>query len=259
MCYLDASRDRTSAPDPGRVLLDRAGRYHLLNRGISSVNGHIGSYVMWTLPPTLRKHQSVSGQFHVIFEIRRAVKKMEILNLGGQSAERLEQAARLLVEHFDEPMGWPDMDSARNEVGQVLASGFARAIVVSDTVVGWIGGLPEYSGRVWELHPQVVHRDFRLRGFGRALVEAFESEARQRGGFTATLGTDDNTGMTSLAGVNLYQGLPQHLLQVRDLGRGHPFAFYSKLGFVITGVMPDANGLGRPDIYMSKSLWEGAT
>jgi hypothetical protein len=43
---------------------------------------------------------------------------MEILNLGEQSAERLEQAARLLVEHFDEPLDWPDIDSARNEVGR---------------------------------------------------------------------------------------------------------------------------------------------
>jgi aminoglycoside 6'-N-acetyltransferase I len=26
--------------------------------------------------------------------------------------------------------------------------------------VGWVGGLPEYMGRVWELHPLVVHRDY---------------------------------------------------------------------------------------------------
>ena len=27
-----------------------------------------------------------------------------------------------------------------------------------------------------------------------------------------------------------------------------------KLGYVVTGVMPDANGRGRPDIYLSKAL-----
>ena len=69
-----------------------------------------------------------------------------------------------------------------------------------------------------------------------------------------TLGTDDNTGMTSLSGVDLYSEIPRHLAEVRDLGRGHPFGFYLKLGFVITGVMPDANGPGRPDIYMSKRI-----
>ena len=43
---------------------------------------------------------------------------------------------------------------------------------------------------------------------------------------------------------------------LRDLGRSHPFLFYRKLGYVVTGVMPDANGRGRPDIYMSKALEE---
>ena len=36
--------------------------------------------------------------------------------------------------------------------------------------------------------------------------------------------------------------------------RDHPFEFYQKLGFVIVGVMPDANGLGKPDIFMAKRL-----
>ena len=36
--------------------------------------------------------------------------------------------------------------------------------------------------------------------------------------------------------------------------RHHPFLFYEKLGYVVTGVMPDANGRGLPDIYMSKSI-----
>jgi aminoglycoside 6'-N-acetyltransferase I len=50
--------------------------------------------------------------------------------------------------------------------------------------------------------------------------------------------------------------VPGHISALRDLGRGHPFLFYRRLGYVVTGVMPDANGRGRPDIYMSKSLSE---
>jgi aminoglycoside 6'-N-acetyltransferase I len=179
---------------------------------------------------------------------------MNIVDLAMQPVSTREEAARFLIEHFDGPLGWQDMDSARDEVMRVLRDGFACAMVASQTLVGWVGGLPEYAGRVWELHPMVVHSAFRRQGIGRALVAAFESEARNRGALTVTLGTDDNTGMTSLAGVNLYSDLARHLAEIRDLGRGHPFGFYLKLGFVITGVLPDANGPGQPDIYMSKRL-----
>jgi aminoglycoside 6'-N-acetyltransferase I len=54
--------------------------------------------------------------------------------------------------------------------------------------------------------------------------------------------------------VDLYGDLPHHLADLRDLDRDHPFLFYRKLGFVVTGVMPDANGPGRPDIYISKPV-----
>ena len=157
---------------------------------------------------------------------------------------------------FDQPRGWPTLASAREEVARVIADGFARAMgsAGGDTLLGWVGGLPEYHGRVWELHPLVVRPEHRRQGIGRALVAAFEAEARRRGALTATLGTDDDSGMTSLSDVDLYADVPGHMSGLRDLGRDHPFLFYRKLGYVVTGVMPDANGRGRPDIYMSKSL-----
>jgi aminoglycoside 6'-N-acetyltransferase I len=40
---------------------------------------------------------------------------------------------------------------------------------------------------------------------------------------------------------------------IKNLKR-HPYEFYQKLGYVIVGVMPDANGLGLPDILMAKSV-----
>jgi aminoglycoside 6'-N-acetyltransferase I len=165
-----------------------------------------------------------------------------------------EQAALLLVEAFSQPHGWPTIESAREEVARVIAEGFARAALDADLLLGWIGGLPEYNGRVWELHPLVVRAEYRLRGIGRALTEAFEAEARTRGGFTATLGTDDDSGMTSLSDADLYSDVPAHIAGLHDLGRKHPFLFYARLGYVVTGIMPDANGPGKPDIYMSKSL-----
>jgi aminoglycoside 6'-N-acetyltransferase I len=179
---------------------------------------------------------------------------MYIANLGEQSDAILEQAATLLVDGFKEPRGWPTIDLARAEVATVLREGFARGALEGTLLLGWVGGLPEYAGRVWELHPMVVRREHRRRGVGRALAAAFESEARSRGALTATLGTDDDSGMTSLADVDLYDDVPRHIADLRDLGRCHPFLFYRKLGYVVTGIVPDANGRGRPDIFMSKRL-----
>lgn len=184
---------------------------------------------------------------------------MQIADLAEQSNAILEQAATLLVQGFDEPRGWPTVELARDEVTSVMRDGFARAMLDGNVVLGWIGGLPEYRGRVWELHPIVVRRECRRQGIGRALVIAFEAEASRRGALTATLGTDDDSGMTSLTNADLYSDVPRHIAELRDLGHGHPFLFYRKLGYVVTGVMPDANGRGRPDIYMSKHLRNGQT
>ena len=179
---------------------------------------------------------------------------MELVDLATQPAEVRIQAARLLHESFNQANGWPSLEAAHEELAQILRAGIARALIEDDTLLGWVGGLPEYRGMVWELHPIVVRPASRRRGLGRALVAAFEAEAVARGALTVTLGTDDDTGITSLADVNLYADIPRHIGELQDLGHHHPILFYRKLGFVVTGVMPDANGPGRPDIYMSKPV-----
>jgi len=90
-------------------------------------------------------------------------------------------------------------------------------------------------------------------GIGRALVEDFEGQVRLRGGLTITLGTDDEDNMTSLSNVDLYENTWNRIQTIQNL-KGHPFGFYQKLGYVITGVVPDANGRGKPDILMSKRI-----
>src|SRR5688572_19676209 len=96
-----------------------------------------------------------------------------IVDLGTESPLIREQAAALLVDGFAEPRGWPTIEAAREEVASVLGAGFTRAAVEGSNLLGWVGGLPEYSGRVWELHPMVVRVEYRRRGIGRALVRAF--------------------------------------------------------------------------------------
>jgi aminoglycoside 6'-N-acetyltransferase I len=179
---------------------------------------------------------------------------MLIVDLAAQPLEIRTQAASILADAFPDENGWPTVDLGLAEIDWIAKDGFVRADLENGQVLGWVGGLCEYRGRVWELHPIVVAKDRRLQGIGRILVNAFEDEARRRGGLTATLGTDDHYGMTSLSQTDLYRDLPGHISRLRDLGQRHPFLFYRKLGYVVTGLMPDANGRGKPDIYMSKAL-----
>jgi hypothetical protein len=66
-------------------------------------------------------------------------------------------------------------------------------------------------------------------------------------------GADDLSGETSLGEIDLYAELPSALNRVKSWGN-HPLPFYRSLGFHVIGVMPDANGAGRPDIFLGKRL-----
>lgn len=180
---------------------------------------------------------------------------MQITLLPGDR-EIHRQMAHLLVEgfrvHWD---AWKTIDEGLEEIQMVDQEGFIRVALSDDgsRVLGWIGGLPEYDGNIWELHPLVVDESVQKQGIGRALVAAFEAEVKVRGGLSIRLGTDDEDGMTSLANTDLYVNLWGKIAAIQNL-KGHPYEFYQKLGYVITGVMPDANGRGKPDIIMGKRV-----
>jgi aminoglycoside 6'-N-acetyltransferase I len=181
---------------------------------------------------------------------------MRITSLGNDHPT-LRQVAELLLDGFKDTgsVDWPTLESALDEVRQSLDEDriSRTAIDESGNVLGWIGGIKEYGGHVWELHPLVVRRDCRGKGIGRALVEDFEKQVKLRGGITILLGADDENNRTSLGGIDLYPDVLNHISQIKNPG-GHPFEFYQKLGFVITGVVPDANGFGKPDILMTKRV-----
>jgi aminoglycoside 6'-N-acetyltransferase I len=181
---------------------------------------------------------------------------MQIADLHAADQQRVEQAAAVLVEGFQEhwPHAWPTLEDAREEVEAALsAERICRVALEGDALLGWIGAIPTYDGNVWELHPLVVSPRAQGRGVGRRLVEDLEVQVAGRGGQTLWLGTDDEDNMTTLSGVDLYPNPLDHLARIQNL-RGHPYEFYQKLGFVITGVMPDANGPGKPDIFMAKRV-----
>jgi aminoglycoside 6'-N-acetyltransferase I len=183
-----------------------------------------------------------------------------IRTLSPDAASTIDAAAHILTAAFAEhwPGAWATHADALAEVHEALAPDhLCRAAFDADGhVLGWIAGESHYHGQVWELHPLAVRPDMQGRGIGRALVADFEQQVAQRGGVTILLGTDDEANMTSLGGVNLYPHVWQHIASVRNLRR-HPYTFYQKCGFVIVGVIPDANGLGKPDILMAKRVQPG--
>jgi aminoglycoside 6'-N-acetyltransferase I len=179
-----------------------------------------------------------------------------IVDLKPDAGELIEQAARLLLDAFrDRTEDWPDIESAREEVFESFASDRISRVLVDEAgiALGWIGGFPMYGGRVWEVHPLVVSGSHRQRGIGRALVEDLERLVARRGALTLWAGSDDEHNETTLGGTDLYPDIPEAIRRIRNLRR-HPYEFYLRLGFRIAGVLPDANGRGRPDIFLAKRV-----
>src|SRR5260370_3256353 len=182
---------------------------------------------------------------------------MHIVALRSDDEAAIRQVAALLVEGFAThwPGAWPDLESALEEVREGFGAGRISRVVLDEggRVLGWVGGISQYRGHVWELHPLVVRVSQQGQGIGRALVADLEERVKERGGLTITLGTDDVTGQTTLAGINLFPNVCEHVTHINNLSR-HPYEFYHKLGYVIVGVMPAANVVVLPNIISAKSV-----
>lgn len=85
------------------------------------------------------------------------------------------------------------------------------------------------------------------------MVQDLEDLVGQRGALTLWAGSDDENEETSLGGADLYADIPGSIQGIQNL-RGHPYEFYLKVGFRIVGIMPDANGRGKPDIFLAKRV-----
>jgi aminoglycoside 6'-N-acetyltransferase I len=180
-----------------------------------------------------------------------------MVDLTPDASELVQQAAEVLVAAFGEhyPGAWDDLASALEEVHESFGDGRISRVALDagGRVAGWIGGIRGYGGNAWELHPLAVRPDAQGRGIGRALVRDLEALVRERGATTLYLGTDDEDSRTSVSGIDLYPNVLAHAQRIRNPGR-HPYGFYEKLGFVVVGLLPDANGFGKPDILMAKRV-----
>lgn len=181
---------------------------------------------------------------------------MRVYEITRGSESEIKQAANILHLAFREhwPDAWQTLEEALDEMEDLLASDrICLCASEEDEVIGLIGGMPSYGGRVWELHPLAVHPNKQLLGVGRRLIQEFESRVKAKGGLTIMLGSDDVDDMTSLANADLYDDLPSKLRDIKNYKR-HPYEFYIKQGYSLIGALPDANGRGKPDILLAKRI-----
>ena len=181
--------------------------------------------------------------------------KYSIIDLEEKDSRYVDQAAHILFTSFkfNWPQSYKNDDEAKKEViNCITAPRFARAALDDKgEIIGWIGAISQYNGNVFEIHPLCVRADRRKSGIGLTLVMDIENEICKRGGLTIYLGTDDETHQTSLSEVDLYDKTWDKIKRIKNY-KNHPYSFWEKMGYSIVGVIPDANGKGKPDIMMAK-------
>jgi len=161
------------------------------------------------------------------------------------------QSSKLLSENFE---CWSNISEAENEILDIcIDKNIVLIAIDEDEVVGLIGAQPKYDGNVWEVHPIVVKKEMQRNGIGKRMLVTLESEVAKRGGITIYLGTDDENNSTSLSSVDIYENLFDKINNIENINN-HPFEFYQKCGYKIVGVVPDANGIGKPDIMLAKRI-----
>jgi len=82
---------------------------------------------------------------------------MTIIDLTSENTRVVEQVARLLIDGFRDTgsRDWTNLEDALSEVKESLHPGRISRVAVDEagSVIGWIGGIEQYNGQVWELHP----------------------------------------------------------------------------------------------------------
>jgi aminoglycoside 6'-N-acetyltransferase I len=175
---------------------------------------------------------------------------MKISRFEKSNEKYIKEAAELLVESFPHSYS----DCALEEVDRCLSEDRVSIMAVEDgQLVGFAGAIPQYGMTGWELHPVVVRKSHQFQGIGSRMISAIEQEVAKRGGVTLYLGTDDEFNKTSLSNCNLYEDLFGKIMNIKNYDK-HPYEFYLKMGYQIVGVIPDANGTGKPDIWMAKKI-----
>lgn len=175
-----------------------------------------------------------------------------IYEINDRSLKTINQLAFLLHQAF--PESYKNEKESIEEAKDLLDEDYKLLAMKKDsTIVGIIGARAMYKHTGWELHPLIVEKSYQRQGIGTKLINHLEEKLQAYGCVTLYLGTDDEFFKTSASKGDLYHDIPHAIKHLENLD-DHPFTFYQKNGFTVTGFIPDANGLNKPDIIMAKRL-----
>lgn len=179
---------------------------------------------------------------------------IQIRPINHNSAEIAAVGAVLVAGFADRSPAWPTLaDAIREVVAYSADHQISLVATIDQTIVGWISATPQYQNFGWELHPLVVSPQYQYRGVGSALVTELCSTLAARGATTLYAWSDDESLSTSLGGIELWPDPLHHLTSFVPSAR-HAGGFYRKQGFVLCGILPDANGRGKPDILFTRRI-----
>jgi len=123
----------------------------------------------------------------------------------------------------------------------------------SSRVIAFVGVLHHVFPKAYQIEPLIVEHQFRRQGIGGKLLELTEFKLKQEGIHTLFITAQDTESSTNLSGQDFYADNPLALLANIEYSN-HPMRFYEKRGYHITGIIPDANGFGRPEYILSKRI-----
>ena len=180
----------------------------------------------------------------------------EFCNIS-ESEDTIKQAAEILHITFgggDNNLWITNKKEAFDEVRECIEKpNICLGIKTGNELIGWGGIRPMYE-KTWELHPMVIKKEYQRKSYGRLLLTEIENVANLNGIIGLEAGSDDETNSTSLSekeinGENIFE----EIKNIKNY-KNHPFEFYEKCGYTIIGIIPNANGQNKPDIWLWKDI-----
>jgi aminoglycoside 6'-N-acetyltransferase I len=174
----------------------------------------------------------------------------------NESTDTMAEAAKVLLKTMPEANMWPDLNEemALETVEEGIADeNICIGIKINNQLIGWAGLIPMYKN-TWELHPMAILPIFQGKGYGKILLNELEKIAQEKGIIGIFAGSDDESNKTSLSEIEITKDNIFEVIKNIKNHKNHPYEFYMRCGYSIIGIIPNANGLDKPDILLWKDI-----